>query len=229
MQLNPTELVNQYGRLVSSICRRMVQDPVLAEDAAQEAWLKILSGISTFKGSAKLSTWLYSVVKHEVYRFTKKEKTYQFRNLKKIFLKEERTLPVHLDKIETKLWIKEQCDNCITGMLHCLSDDARLIYVFRNIVKMPYTDIAYIMDKEETVIRKSYSRSRKKLKKFMAGNCPVYRPGNHCQCRSAKLVRQIDLSGEYNSLHKIIKLVDFFRKSETILPRKNYWEKFLSF
>lgn len=56
------KLIERYGALVWSLCRRL--DPE-SEDAYQESWEKVFRGLRRFDphGSAKLSTWI-SVVTH---------------------------------------------------------------------------------------------------------------------------------------------------------------------
>ena len=56
------ELVEAYKDLVYAIVRRMVADRGLAEDLAQEVFLKIHRGLPYFRGDARLSTWIYRIV-----------------------------------------------------------------------------------------------------------------------------------------------------------------------
>jgi len=55
-------LIERYGPLVWSLCRRLDPEP---DDAYQEVWEKVFRGLRRFDphGSAKLSTWI-SVVTH---------------------------------------------------------------------------------------------------------------------------------------------------------------------
>jgi hypothetical protein len=42
-----------------------------------------------------------------------------------------------------------------------------------------------------------------------------------------KWVEEINLPQEYDKLRSIVRSVNVFRDSETVLPRKNYWLKHL--
>jgi RNA polymerase sigma-70 factor (ECF subfamily) len=44
---------------VRRICLRMLRDPVEAEDAAQDVFLRVLLKLHTFRGESALSSWLY--------------------------------------------------------------------------------------------------------------------------------------------------------------------------
>ncbi len=54
-------LVERHERRVYGICYRYFGDATDAEDAAQEVFLTLYRRAATFRGGAKLSTWLYRV------------------------------------------------------------------------------------------------------------------------------------------------------------------------
>jgi RNA polymerase sigma-70 factor (ECF subfamily) len=47
------------SKLVHRLCLRMLRDPIEAEDAAQEVFLRVLLKLHTFRGESALSSWLY--------------------------------------------------------------------------------------------------------------------------------------------------------------------------
>ena len=100
---------------------------------------------------------------------------------------------------EKREWIKERCDWCITALNHCLNNDARLIFIFRENIGLPYRQIGEIMELKESNVRQIYNRSIQKITAFMNDTCP----------------------------QRMMRLADLYRKFEKELPRKNYWEKFL--
>lgn len=60
-----TELVDRFQRRVFAVCRRTLGgDTSDAEDATQEVFLRLARSAGTFRGDAKLSTWLYSVARN---------------------------------------------------------------------------------------------------------------------------------------------------------------------
>ena len=56
-----SDLVARYGKMVSSISRRMIRDEETARDAAQEAWLEVVRNLNSFRGESKVSTWIYAI------------------------------------------------------------------------------------------------------------------------------------------------------------------------
>ncbi|MBI4672040.1 MAG: sigma-70 family RNA polymerase sigma factor [Chloroflexi bacterium] len=103
-------LVENYGRMVSSLCRRMIDDEETARDAAQEAWLEIIKSLPSFRGDSKVSTWIYAITCRVVMHRAQAEKIYSTRFLKGYFHEKERDLPSFSHDWEKKLWVKEMCD-----------------------------------------------------------------------------------------------------------------------
>jgi RNA polymerase sigma-70 factor (ECF subfamily) len=46
---------------VYTIIRRLSGDDALAEDLAQEAWMRILRGLAGFRGESQLSSWIHQI------------------------------------------------------------------------------------------------------------------------------------------------------------------------
>jgi RNA polymerase sigma factor (sigma-70 family) len=218
-------LVKEFGLKVSSLARRMIQDKEVAEDASQEVWYEIIKSIDSFKGKSQISTWIYSVAKRTIFRFLKNERVYSENEFKNHFEKNE--ILFHGNKDRKNEWVKEKCDNCLTAFCHCLDNEARMIFIFREIVVLSYEEISKIMELTEENTRKILSRSKAKIKNFMQDNCILYNPEGICRCRIKKAVKEINLQNEYSKIENTAKLANLFIKFEKELPRKNYWEKFL--
>jgi len=220
------EIIHAYGRMVSSICRRMIQDETVAEDAAQEVWLAVMKSLPTFKGQSKLSTWIYTITTRVVMNFARNERQHSTRFLRNYFYGETRPLPQE-SGFDKELWVKEMCDKCLTGMLHCLDNESRLAYIFREMAQLPYDEIAPILNKDEQTIRQTISRSRRKLRNFLKDECALFNPNGSCRCRMKRWVQEVELPQEYQKLRQTVYTVSILRESETILPGKDFWQKYL--
>lgn len=67
-------LVETHGRAVYNIALFTLDDEVLAEDATQDAFIRIYRHLGKFKGEARLSTWIYRIVKNVCYDYLKKRR-----------------------------------------------------------------------------------------------------------------------------------------------------------
>jgi RNA polymerase sigma-70 factor (ECF subfamily) len=226
MEISTESLVQDYGKMVSSVCRRMVQDPDLAQDASQQVWLEIIKALPSFRGESKISTWIYSITRRVVLDFARNERQYSTRYLRGYFRDGDMDLP-QSHVFNKDVWVREMCDKCLTGMLHCLDNESRLIFIFKDVVQLSYREIADIQEKNELTIRQIVSRTRRKLRSFLKDECALFNPNGSCHCRMKKWVKEIDLPQEYDKLRSIARSVNVFRDSETVLPGKNYWLKHL--
>jgi RNA polymerase sigma-70 factor (ECF subfamily) len=55
------ELIRRYERPVFSLIYRMVRDRELAEDLAQDTFIKVLNHIDRYRSEFKLSSWLFKI------------------------------------------------------------------------------------------------------------------------------------------------------------------------
>ena len=62
-------LFERYGTKVTTWCRRLCRDPDLAEDAAQEVFLKVQQRVTTFEGGSRFTTWLYVLARNSTLDF----------------------------------------------------------------------------------------------------------------------------------------------------------------
>ncbi len=55
------ELYRQYSPRVYSVVRRLAADDALAEDWAQEAWVRVFRALPGFRGESRFTTWLHRI------------------------------------------------------------------------------------------------------------------------------------------------------------------------
>jgi RNA polymerase sigma-70 factor (ECF subfamily) len=55
------EIYRTYSPRVYAVVKRLAADDGLAEDWAQEAWVRIFRALGTFRGEARFTTWLHRI------------------------------------------------------------------------------------------------------------------------------------------------------------------------
>jgi RNA polymerase sigma-70 factor (ECF subfamily) len=226
METDLKNIVEQYGQMISMISHRMIRNKELAKDAAQEVWYEVLKSIHSFNENSELSTWIYTIAKRTILRYSQSERFFTLAELKDFRSLAE--IEYTGEEESKREWIKEQCDCCLTAMNHCLNNDARLIFILKETIGLSYKQLSEIMEMKEENIRQISSRSFSKISNFMNDTCPLYNPAGTCKCRIRKHVLAVDLDKEYASVREMMRLIDLYQKFEKELPRKNYWEKFLN-
>ena len=224
-EISPNKLVEKYGPMVSSLAYRIIPDPFIAEEAAQEVWYEVLKGLDNYRGEAKLSTWIYTIAYRVIKKYGPSTNLYDQEFLSYCFDGPDVRIPEEIDYDE-KVWLKKQCDRCLTAVLQCLTPEKKMAYVMRDGAELSYETIAKVMDKKEATVRKIVSRSRKKIKNFLEGQCTLYNSSGDCNCRIKKQVEEYDIQAEYKKIWEFIGELTFYAQSEKVFPDKNYWEKF---
>jgi RNA polymerase sigma-70 factor (ECF subfamily) len=70
------DLVDSYKNLVFGVISQVVSDRNRVEDLAQDVFLKVHRGLSSFRGDSKLSTWIYRIVLNVCTDATARERTW---------------------------------------------------------------------------------------------------------------------------------------------------------
>jgi len=218
-------IVDKYGLTVSRLAKRMIKDPEMAKDAAQEAWFEVIKNIESFRGDSEIATWIYTVAKRSILRYVKNERLVTHADIDYCISKGQ----IKYDDADVRKeeWIKEKCDDCITAFCHCLTNESRLIFLFRENLNLPYEQIGRIMDMSQENVRQICSRSLKKVRSFMTKDCMLINPEGRCGCRIRDEIKSIDFGKTYQQIEKAHRLVDFYTKFDRELPAKNFWEKYL--
>ncbi len=225
LKIDNEQLIEQFGEKISRLSHRMIWNKELAKEATQEVWYEILNSLDNFRSESNISTWIYSIAKRTILKYAQNERILKSADLDTHFDLEN--ISYSGEEQDKKEWVKEQCDYCLTAFCHCLTNDARLIFLFRDIAEINDSEIAQIMDLKEENVRQIAFRSREKVKSFMQKDCVLLSPQGNCRCRISKHVKSVELDKEYGKLSKAAGLIDIFKKFDRELPRKNYWKKII--
>ena len=71
------ELIKDNHASIYRICRAYIYDAFLADDLYQEILFQIWKSIATFKGNARVSTWIYRIAINTAINFNLKNKPHQ--------------------------------------------------------------------------------------------------------------------------------------------------------
>lgn len=218
------DLIETYGNKIAVLSRRMISNGELAEEAVQETWYEVFKGMDSFMGNSSIGTWIYTIARRTILRVAHNEKVFPNDALKKYLELPE--LEFH-DQAESNRyqWVSEKCYDCITAFFHCLNNDDRLTFIFREILNLSYQKIAQIMEENPVNLRQRISRSKSKIKNFLNEYCTLYNPSGNCTCRMKKQVKTVHFDRAFLQIEKAASLIHFFEKLEETYPKKDYWKK----
>jgi RNA polymerase sigma factor (sigma-70 family) len=177
------ELLRVIQRPFYNLALRMLHDRVLAEDAAQECLLRIVTHLSQYRREAKFATWATRVAVNAVLDF----KSGVAREARIRFEHFARQIDAGLDdgaveRPEDALLLKQIKKECNQVLLQCLDGDHRMAFVLGDVLEFEASEAAEILDIQPAAFRKRLSRARASLTAFLAKRCGVHTAGAPCAC-----------------------------------------------
>jgi RNA polymerase sigma factor (sigma-70 family) len=166
-----------------NLALRMLHDRSLAEDAAQECLLRVVTHLAQYRREARFATWATRVAVNTVLDF-KNGLARQARSNFELFSNQ---LDASLDataieKPEDALLLKQVKKQCNQALLQCLDGDHRIAFVLGDILEFEAPEAAEILEIQPAAFRKRLSRARAALTAFLAKKCGVHTPGAGCAC-----------------------------------------------
>ena len=76
-------LYDRYAPRVYAVVRRIAGDEDLAQDFAQEAWIRAIRALPTFRGDSRFSTWLHRIAVNAALQSLRKQQTRKKRETSK--------------------------------------------------------------------------------------------------------------------------------------------------
>ncbi len=178
-------LIQKHQPFIYNVAWKMIGDPMQAEDLTQEALIKIISNLSSFKGESTFRTWAYRIVWNHFLNEKKTPVSIFASNFDDLGTRLDNapSVDISLEEQETKKEeIREVRLQCLSGMLLCLTKEQRLVYIMGDIFDADHHIGSEIMGVSKATYRKKLSRARNDLHNFMQNKCGLVNKSNPCRC-----------------------------------------------
>ncbi len=167
------ELVRRYQRPVFSLIYRMVRDRELAEDLAQETFIKVLNAIERYRPEFKFSSWIFKIANNATIDHLRRKE------LDTLSLEggPDATTP---DRIEaTALKIGDTTENpleelearelgsAIERAIATLRPEYKACIILRHVEGRPYEEISEVLDLPLGTIKTYIHRARAELRELL--------------------------------------------------------------
>ena len=156
------ELVRRYQERIYWTVKRFVGDPDDARDISQEVFIKAYHGISTFRGDAKLFTWLYAIASNLCINHVRKQKLRAFFNL-------DQLADIHADAQERpdRLLEKNEMRHVIEAAIETLPAKQKAVFLLRYYQDLPYEEIAVILKRTVGGLKANYFHAVRKIEQYV--------------------------------------------------------------
>ena len=163
------ELIERFADMVHRVCYRILQNAQEAEDAMQETFITVYRRIDSFRGDAKLSSWLYRVATNTALSMLRSNIRKQGRDLSlENDEDDERSLP-DAEVIVPETFILQQESRALLEQgLEAMSPKLRAAVVLYEIEGLSMKETAQALGISESAAKLRVHRGRQFLQKYLA-------------------------------------------------------------
>ncbi|HEY1464466.1 MAG TPA: sigma-70 family RNA polymerase sigma factor [Terriglobales bacterium] len=168
-------LVQKYRRAMVHFMYRMAHSPAIAEDLAQEVFLRVYRSRESYEASAKFTTWLYRIATNLAVnhiRDTRHERQGNMASLDEPDTETGQTLDVADTKPTTEeIIIQRERMAAIRSKVEALPERQKLAVLMHKYQQMDYKQIADVLKLSESATKsllfRAYESLREQLKEFV--------------------------------------------------------------
>jgi RNA polymerase sigma factor (sigma-70 family) len=181
------QLVARHAPWVFNVAARMVWRRDDAADVTQEVLVKVITGLSTFRGESSFRTWVYRIVVNHVINLKKQQPLEAAPRPFESFVQDlddagDAPTPDEPGGVPAGLLVEEAKTGCTLAMLMCLDRRQRVVFVLGEILGVTDRVGAEVTELSPENFRQILARSRRDLYSFMNGKCGLVNKANPCRC-----------------------------------------------
>jgi RNA polymerase sigma-70 factor (ECF subfamily) len=165
------QLLRRHDRMLYRTARSILKDDAEAEDALQEAYLRVFRAIADFRGEAKLSVWLFRIVVNEALQRLRER------------ARAARAFPIahhaeDVDAIEAQSQCppeqperaaqRAQTRDLLEAKIALLPGAFRAVFMLRGLDELSVTETAAALGIAEGTVRTRFFRARSKLREALS-------------------------------------------------------------
>jgi RNA polymerase sigma-70 factor (ECF subfamily) len=165
-------LVARHEKPIWSFLRRSVRDAATAEDLLQEVFLRVVKSADEWKGTAKFSTWLYTIARNLCVDQARRAVHRRAASLDGAGTAgdPDATTSLHdrlpaTDAPADAVLADRQAKARIDRAIAALPEEQREVFLMREVMEMPFAEIAAAVGASEPTVK---SRMRYALEKLRA-------------------------------------------------------------
>ncbi|MDQ0273187.1 sigma-70 family RNA polymerase sigma factor [Cytobacillus purgationiresistens] len=154
------EIMNNHGQAVLELAFSYVKNRTVAEDLTQEIFVKCYKALPSFKGEAKVKTWLWKIAINHCKDYLR---SWHYRNLE---MMDTEAFFVEEDSVEHKVLEKDERESLLGSVLNLPVKYRELIY-FYYYEDLSIKEIEIVTGINSNTIKSRMRRAKKLLKEFI--------------------------------------------------------------
>jgi RNA polymerase sigma-70 factor (ECF subfamily) len=167
------ELVHRYERPVFSLIYRMVRDRELAEDLAQDTFVKVLNALDRYNPTYKFSSWIFKIANNATIDHLRRKEL----DTLSLDGAPEATTPDQIEATALQLGSRDESPlevvearelgGQIEQAIAQLRPEYQSCIILRHVEGRPYEEIAEILDLPLGTVKTYIHRARNELKELL--------------------------------------------------------------
>ncbi len=158
-------ILDKYHRKVYWLVRRIVISHDDADDVTQNTFVKIWTQLSSYRGEAKLYTWIFRIATNEallLIRQRRPQMSLQDEGENALHLAGQLTADTYFDGNKLELKLQEA--------ILTLPDKQRLVFNMKYYDQLKYEEMSQVLDTSVGALKASYHHAVKKIEQFIRTN-----------------------------------------------------------
>jgi len=155
--INAFELImRRYNQRLYRVTRAILDDPDLAQDAIQQAYIKAYYKLYSYSPTGTFSSWLTKITINEALMIKRKPEN------RDSMINENNFHNLPLSEISNPLNIRENSElaNIIESSIRKLPEEFRLVFVLRAVQSLSIKEVANSLDIKEATVKTRFHRAR---------------------------------------------------------------------
>jgi len=151
-------LYRMYSKGMYSVCQRMLNNSMEAEDVLQESFMDVYKKLHTFKFESTPGAWIKRIVVNNCINRLRKNR------LQIEEIEEGRHIPEEvIEKVDTSYEVSK-----IKKAISILPEGYRVVFSLYAMEGYDHQEIGQIMNISESTSKSQYSRAKKKIREIMS-------------------------------------------------------------
>jgi RNA polymerase sigma-70 factor (ECF subfamily) len=165
------QLVKRYDRRLLSIAQNVTHNREDAQDAVQEAFLKVFRRLTQFQEKSQFSTWLIRITVNESLMKLRKQRSNREASLDEDFQGEEDMSPLEVADWAPnpeELYRETELRDILRRTLQELQPGLRVVFVLRDIEGLSTNETAEVLELTPVAVKTRLGRARLQLREKLS-------------------------------------------------------------
>lgn len=153
-------IVTAYSERLYWHIRRMLHYHADADDVLQNTYIKIWKNIGSYRGDAKIYTWLYRIATNEALAHIRSKKNLQ--------LVGDEDAPAEYQHLSGDIYFDAEAASAkLAEAVAALPDKQRAVFSLKYFEEMKYEEMAEVLNTSVGALKASYHHAVKKIRDFL--------------------------------------------------------------